>query len=92
MSSSRFACKRQIYRSARSSTAHAIKAHLTIVFTAIVVERYLYAVAGRSKKRIITTLKPIIDTTIAIAGNAVADADAVSAYATDIRDALKPPG
>lgn len=42
-------------------TRDAIEAHLTIVFTALAVERYLYAATGWSKKRIITTLKPIVE-------------------------------
>ena len=73
-------------------TRDAIEAHLTIVFTALAVERYLYAVTGWSKKRIITTLRPIIETTVTIAGHTVAAADPVSDDAAYIRDALTPPG
>ena len=73
-------------------TRDAIEAHLTIVFTALAVERYLYAVTGWSKKRIITTLKPIIETAVTIAGHTVAAADPVSDDPAHIRDALTPPG
>jgi hypothetical protein len=73
-------------------TRDAIEAHLTIVFTALAVERYLYAVTGWSKKRIITTLRPIIETTVTIAGHTVAAADPVSDDAAYICDALTPPG
>nr|BFF08467.1 hypothetical protein GCM10023233_34360 [Brevibacterium otitidis] len=68
------------------------KSGLTIVFTALAIERYLYAVTGWSKKRIITTLKPIIETTVTIAGHTVAAADPISDDASYIRDAITPPG
>ena len=45
-------------------TRDAIEAHLTIVFTALAINRYLYATTGETLKRIVTTLKPLQDVTI----------------------------
>jgi transposase len=73
-------------------TRDAIEAHLTIVFTALAVERYLYAATGWSKKRIITTLKPIVETSVTIAGHTIAAADPITEAAAYIRDAVTPPG
>lgn len=46
----------------------AIEAHLTIVFTALAIARYLQDATGVSLKKIITTLRPLQDVTIRIAG------------------------
>lgn len=45
-------------------TRDAIEAHLTIVFTALAVNRYLYHTIGYTLKRLINTLKPLQDITI----------------------------
>lgn len=46
----------------------AIEAHLTVVFTALAVARYLQDRTGVSIKKLITTLKPLREVTISIAG------------------------
>lgn len=70
-------------------TRDAIEAHLTIVFTALAVERYLYAATGMSKKRIVTTLKPLQETTVTIGGHTIQAADPITPEAAFIRDAVK---
>ena len=49
----------------------AIEAHLTIVFTALAVARHLQNSTGMSIKKIIQTLRPLRDVTIAIAGQTI---------------------
>ena len=49
--------------------ADAINAHLTIVYAALALARYLQAATGKSLKTIITTLRPLRDTTIEISGH-----------------------
>lgn len=44
-------------------TRDAIEAHLTVVFTALAVARYMQTQTGLSLKRIITTLRPLGDFT-----------------------------
>ena len=47
----------------------AINAHLTIVYAALALARYLQAVTGKSLKTIITTLRPLRGITIEISGH-----------------------
>lgn len=46
-----------------------IDAHLTIVFAALAVSRYLYAVTGYTVPRIVKVLRPIRDVTMLVAGH-----------------------
>lgn len=50
-------------------TREAIEAHLTIVFTALAITRYLYKTTGMSLKKIIRTLRPLQHVTVRIAGH-----------------------
>lgn len=52
-------------------TRQAIQAHLTIVFTALAISRYLYATTGYSHKRLIQALKPLQDVTINLGGHEI---------------------
>ncbi len=52
-------------------TREAIEAHLTIVFTALALARYLQDATGLSIRRIVQTLRPLRDVEIAIAGQAI---------------------
>jgi transposase len=49
-------------------TREAIEAHLTIVFTALAVARFIQNVTGFSIRHVIRTLKPLQDVTIQVAG------------------------
>ncbi len=49
-------------------TRHAIEAHLTVVFTALAVARYLQAETGISIGRIVKTLRPLREIRLTIAG------------------------
>jgi transposase len=49
-------------------TRDAIEAHLTIVFTALTIARYLQNTTGYSIRHVIRTLKPLQDVTIQVAG------------------------
>lgn len=44
----------------------AVEAHLTVVFTALAINRYLYAKSGISLKKLIQSLRPSRDVTIEI--------------------------
>ena len=50
-------------------TREAIEAHLTIVFTALALARYLQDTTGLSIKKIVRTLRPIQQITVRIAGH-----------------------
>ena len=52
-------------------TREAIEAHLTIVFTALAISRYLYATTGYTLKRLINALKPLKDVTINLNGHEI---------------------
>ncbi|CAM4010033.1 IS1634 family transposase [Helcobacillus massiliensis] len=49
----------------------AIEAHLTIVFTALAIARYLQHKTGFSIRKIIRTLRPLQDVTISLAGQQI---------------------
>jgi hypothetical protein len=66
----------------------AIEAHLTIVFAALAVARYLQDATGLSIKRIVQTLRPLQQITVRIAGHEHVAADPVSPTAQAILDAL----
>ncbi len=50
-------------------TRDAIEAHLTIVFAALAVARYLQDATGMSVKKIVRTLRPLQQITVQIAGH-----------------------
>jgi hypothetical protein len=66
----------------------AIEAHLTIVFAALAVARYLQTATGLSIRKIVQTLRPIQQITVRIAGHDHIAADPVSPDAAKIIDAL----
>lgn len=69
-------------------TKDAIEAHLTIVFAALAIARYLQNNTGLSIRRIIQALRPIQQITIRIAGHEHTAADPLSPTAQAILDAL----
>ena len=66
-------------------TREAIEAHLTIVFAALAIARDLQARSGRSLRKLITTLRPLRQVTIAIGGHQL---DAQPAIDPDTREIL----
>ncbi len=52
-------------------TREAIEAHLTIVFAALALARYLQDQTGLSIRRLVQTLRPLRDVTISIAGQTI---------------------
>jgi hypothetical protein len=70
-------------------TREAIEAHLTVVFAALVVARYLQNSTGLSIKKIIQTLRPLQHITICIAGHEHIAADPLTPTAHTILEALK---
>lgn len=71
-------------------TKDAIQAHLTIVFTALAISRYLYQTTGYSLKRLVTTLRPLQDVTISLSGHAITAAPTLAPDARNILDTLSP--
>ena len=69
-------------------TREAIEAHLTIVFTALAVTRYLQDVTGLSIKKIVRTLRPLQQITVRIAGHEHLAADPITDPARQILDAI----
>ncbi|GAA3680391.1 IS1634 family transposase [Yimella lutea] len=69
-------------------TRDAIEAHLTIVFAALAVARYLQNKTGLSIKRIIRALRPLQDVQIELAGHPVTATPQLSDEARTILDAL----
>ena len=91
-SSSRSACRKLIYGRGRcSNTRDAIEAHLTVVFTALAVARYLQAETGISIGRIVKTLRPLQEIRLTIAGQPHTAADPLTADAARILTALDIP-
>jgi hypothetical protein len=72
-------------------TRDAIEAHLTIVFTALAVARYLQQGAGVSIRRLVRTLRPLQEITVIIAGHPHIAADPITADADRILTALQIP-
>ena len=52
-------------------TRDAIEAHLTIVFAALAIARHLQQATGISIKKLVTTLHPLREITITIAGQTI---------------------
>ena len=69
-------------------TRESIEAHLTIVFAALAVSRYLQAVTGLSIKKIIRTLRPLQEITVRIAGHDHTAADPLTPAARAILNDL----
>ena len=69
-------------------TRDAIEAHLTIVFAALAVARYLQDATGMSIKKIVNTLRPLQQVTVRIAGHEHLAEDPLTPTAEKILDAL----
>lgn len=69
-------------------TRDAIEAHLTIVFAALAIARYIYQATGVSLKKLIRTLRPLQQVTFTFAGHEHLAADPLTPAATDILTAL----
>jgi hypothetical protein len=69
-------------------TRDAIEAHLTIVFAALAVSRYLQNATGLSIKKIVRTLRPLQHITVEIAGHEHLAADPITPAAKSILDNL----
>jgi hypothetical protein len=72
-------------------TRDAIEAHLTVVFTALAIARYLQDATGLSIKKIVRTLRPLQRITVRIAGHEHLAADPLTETAQSILDALDLP-
>ena len=69
-------------------TREAIEAHLTIVFAALAIARHLQNTTGLSIRKIVTTLRPLQQITVRIAGHEHLAEDPVTQDAQAILDAL----
>ena len=72
-------------------TRDAIEAHLTIVFAALAVARYLQDATGMSIKKIVRTLRPLQQITVRIAGHDHLAQDPLTDTAESILNALDIP-
>ncbi|WP_418328362.1 transposase [Rhodococcus oxybenzonivorans] len=72
-------------------TRDAIEAHLTIVFTALAIARYLQTETGVSIRRIVKVLRPLQEITLTIAGRPHTAADLSTPDAAAILTALELP-
>ncbi|WP_433527717.1 IS1634 family transposase [Nocardia pseudovaccinii] len=72
-------------------TRDAIEAHLTIVFTALAIARYLQDHAGTSIQKLIRTLRPLQEITLTIAGQPHTAADPLTTDAITILENLEIP-
>ena len=69
-------------------TRESIEAHLTIVFAALAVARYLQDATGLSIKKIVRTLRPLQQVRVRIAGHDHLAEDPLTDAAREILDAL----
>ena len=69
-------------------TRDAIEAHLTIVFAALAVSRYLHATTGLTVRKILHALKPIQQITVSFAGHEHVARDPITKPAQAILNAL----
>ena len=69
-------------------TRDAIEAHLTILFTALAMNRYLHATTKESLKTLITTLKPLQDVTIKLGSQHVTATPQLTPQAKNILKSL----
>lgn len=72
-------------------TRDAIKAHLTIVFTALAVARYLQETTNISIQRLVRTRRPLQEITVVIAEHPHLAADPIHPEASDILTAMHIP-
>jgi hypothetical protein len=70
-------------------TRESIEAHLTIVFAALAVARYLQDASGMSIKKIVRTLRPLQQVNVRIAGHDHLAEDPLTPAAETILDALE---
>lgn len=70
-------------------TREAIEAHLTIVFAALAIARFLHKSTGFSLKKLIRTLRPLQEITVQIAGHEHIAADPLTPEASEILQALE---
>lgn len=63
-----------------------IEAHLTIVFAALAVARYLQQRSGVSIKKLVQTLRPLQEVTITVAGQPIAARPQIPADAQELID------
>ena len=70
-------------------TRDAIEAHLTVVFTALAVARFMQTQTGVSLQRIITTLRPLREFTGRIGGHQITFPPEISPEAQHILDHLQ---
>ncbi|WP_246872626.1 transposase [Rhodococcus sp. DMU1] len=71
-----------------SHTRESIEAHLTIVFTALAISRYLQDATGISIRKIVRTLRPLQEVTVTIAGHEHTAFDPLTDDAVHILDSL----
>jgi hypothetical protein len=71
-----------------SHTRESIEAHLTIVFTALAIARYLQQATGSSIRHIVRTLQPLQQVTISVAGQHITAEPQISPAAQDILNSL----
>ena len=69
-------------------TREAIEAHLTVVFAALAVARYLQDATGASIKRIIRSLRPLQEVTISLNGQTLTAKPRITADARELLDRL----
>ena len=67
----------------------AVEAHLTVVFTALAINRYLYATTGITLKKLVQTLRPLRDVTIQISGQQISATPKISAQTQKLLTNLK---
>lgn len=67
----------------------AVEAHLTVVFTALSINRYLYAKTGTTLKKLVQTLRPLRDVTIEISGQQITATPKISAQTQKLLNNLK---
>jgi len=70
-------------------TRDAIEAHLTIVFAALAIARYLHKTTGFSLKKLVRTLRPLQQIAVQIAGHEHTATDPLTPDASKILQALK---
>ena len=66
----------------------AVEAHLTVVFTALAINRYLYAATGTTLKKLVQTLRPLRDVTIEISGQQITATPKISAQTQELLNNL----
>jgi transposase len=71
-----------------SHTRESIEAHLTIVFTALAIARYLQKTTGSSIRHIVRTLQPLQQVTISVAGQHITAKPQIPPAAQDILNSL----